>query len=494
MISPNQILARESSRMQHEWIGRQLASHSCQFVGVLFAFIAMSAAALAVPPKQAKEIHDRAAESLVAVQYTWAYEFGRVDFVLPGVVVRDDGLIALPLQGIGTAVPDTQLVDFKIIIPHKDKDQEELDAVFQGRDERTQLAFVKPRETGRTWKALAFEDAPIEVGDETVSIAMLTKDAGYSTYFIEGRIAAKLRGEQPTILASALGAIGAPVFNADGKAIGLVCQQVPQQPFLYTSNERRNQAINTLASIQLPPTLFVPTSDFSISLKDPPTAEKPLKMPWIGTPGLTGLEKDVAEAFGLENQPAIEIGDIIPGSPAEKAGLKVGQKIVKLNGQALERGDQPEELPLIFARNVRRLPVDSEITLSVLTEKDKPLQDVKLKLEERPKRQHEMRRFWADDLGFSTRDVVFDDTYSRKQPADLAGVVVALVKREGAAGAARLENGDIITSLNGEAVKNLEEFEKSYQTLRKDKPKEPIVLVVLKFDATTQTVKIEPPQ
>ena len=115
-------------------------------------------------------------------------------------------------------------------------------------------------------------------------------------------------------------------------------------------------------------------------------------------------------------------------------------------------------------------------------------------LEERPKNQRELRRFWADDLGFSTRDIAFEDTYSRKQAADLKGVVVALLKREGSAAAARLEMGDIITSLNGNLVTNLDQFEADYKALRKDKSKEPIVLVVLKPDATTQTIKIEPPQ
>jgi hypothetical protein len=43
-------------------------------------------------------------------------------------------------------------------------------------------------------------------------------------------------------------------------------------------------------------------------------------------------------------------------------------------------------------------------------------------------------------------------------------------------------------------VSKLDSFEESYTALRKDKPREPIVLVVLKPDATTKTIKIEPPR
>ena len=49
-----------------------------------------------VPQAVAQRIFDQATPSLVAVQFTWEYEFGKAEFVLPGVVVSDDGLIMLP--------------------------------------------------------------------------------------------------------------------------------------------------------------------------------------------------------------------------------------------------------------------------------------------------------------------------------------------------------------------------------------------------------------
>ena len=60
----------------------------------------------AATPQQASDLYARVSPALVAVQYTWAYEFGRIDFALPGIIVRDDGLTMIPLQGIGNAVPD----------------------------------------------------------------------------------------------------------------------------------------------------------------------------------------------------------------------------------------------------------------------------------------------------------------------------------------------------------------------------------------------------
>jgi len=77
-----------------------------------------------------------------------------------------------------------------------------------------------------------------------------------------------------------------------------------------------------------------------------------------------------------------------------------------------------------------RMKVGSTITLSVITEKDKPPQELKITLEERPRRANLAKRFYADDLGFSVREIVFEDTYSRKQPADLKGVVIAMINRK----------------------------------------------------------------
>ena len=58
--------------------------------------------------------------------------------------------------------------DFKIIVPKMDSDHEELDAEFQGRDERCEMAFVKPKSSGattkRTWTPVKFEATPVAGG------------------------------------------------------------------------------------------------------------------------------------------------------------------------------------------------------------------------------------------------------------------------------------------------------------------------------------------
>jgi S1-C subfamily serine protease len=247
-------------------------------------------------------------------------------------------------------------------------------------------------------------------------------------------------------------------------------------------------------TLMIPPIFFNPTDDFEQSLQDPPTG-KELALPWLGVPqqAMAGLNKDVAESMGLKNQPAVEIGDVIPGSPLEKAGVKAGAIVTKVNGKPLEVVDESMELPGILARQIRRMKVGDTVTLTLLTSKDQPAKDVEVKLYERPKGSNLAPRIYNEDLGFGVRSMVFMDSYARKLPADTKGVVVSIIKPQSAANAAKLQMNDLITELNGVNVTDLDEFKKDLAAFRKDKPHEAIVLVVLR-EGNTQTIRIEPPQ
>src|SRR5206468_982789 len=82
----------------------------------------------------------------------------RREIIGSGVVIGADGLVVAPLGVFHQAIPDEQMKEFKIIVPKKDADEEELDAVFLGRDERSNLAFLKTKDK-QNWKPIQFEDA-----------------------------------------------------------------------------------------------------------------------------------------------------------------------------------------------------------------------------------------------------------------------------------------------------------------------------------------------
>ena len=306
-------------------------------VAAFVAWMIVAASARAqVDEAVVQRLRDQAQPSLVAVQYTWESEFGRREFVGAGIVVSADGLIMAPMALFDYRIPDDQMKDFKLLVPTAD-DVEEVDAVFQGRDERSNVAFIRAK-AKRSWKPVQFVATDLRVGEPIVSVGLLPKGAGYRTYVQVGQISARLRGEIPQILVTGgLAAVGSPVLDLQGRAVGFVHYEGDQPISL---NDERT----SLAAVSRPPILFTPASDVLGSLQDPPTG-KPLSLPWLGVAHANGLRKEVAEYFGLKNQPAIEIGDVVPGAPADKAGLKAGMIIVKVNGQDLQRGDEPWNFP-----------------------------------------------------------------------------------------------------------------------------------------------------
>ena len=445
---------------------------------------------------------DRVRPSLVAVQFTYEGELGRRDYVATGVVVRNDGLTIVPVDFVPRQLPDEQMSGFKLVIPGDD--ETEIEAIFLGRDERYQLAFFIPKAPSdkHVFMPIQFTAKTVAVGEDVFSVGLLPEAAGYQAYQIQSRVAAKLRGPLPQVLVDGggLAVVGSPVFDSAGNAIGLVNDQ-PERVLILNDRPVRvgdrslllNDPQNPFAAIDAPPRLFTPASDFMSAIQTPPTAEKPVRLPFSGLASLTGLTKDVAEFYGLKGKVAVQVGEVIPGFAADNAGLKKGFIITTLNDKPLERGDLPDESPLIFTRKLTRMSVGDVVTLGVITEAGQEPKPITLKLGERPAGANKAARYYADDLGFTTRGVVFEDTYARKLTPETPGVIVTFVRPQSAAQAAQLAGNDFVQQINQTPITSVEQFKTEYLKFRKDKPREAVVLEVLR-QGNTQIIRMESPR
>lgn len=445
--------------------------------------------ALAADALKPAELLDRAKKSLVVVQFTYEGELGKRDFAGMGVVIDDAGTIVYSIDLAPRGLPDSQMKHFKLMLPGDPEN--EIDAEFLGRDERYGLSYVKAKpdkESKTVWTPLKFVDQPVSVGESVYSVGLLPKAAGYNAYFSSADVAATLRGPVPQVLVtgSGLTVIGSPVFNLKGDVVGLVNSQTDRTVLL-------NDPRNPFASVESPTRIFTPASDFIPSLESPPKADAPLKLAFIGVTSLTGLTKDVADFYGLEGKVAIQVGDVIPGFSAERAGLKKSDIIVTLNGKPLERGDLPDESPAIFTREISKMDVGQKVTLGVISERGAEPKPVEVTIDERPAQANKAKRHYADDLGFTTRDVVFEDTYARKIPSDTQGGVITFVRPQSPAAAAGLAPNDFVQRLNQTPISSVDQFKKDYESFRKQKPADAVVLEVLR-QGNTQIIRIEPPR
>jgi serine protease Do len=75
--------------------------------------------------------------------------------------------------------------------------------------------------------------------------------------------------------------------------------------------------------------------------------------------GLQALEEDLAEAFGLPKDRGEVVRTVVPGEPADKAGLQQGDVIVRVNGQEVN----PDQSASLLIANT---PVGSRIPIDIL--------------------------------------------------------------------------------------------------------------------------------
>lgn len=438
-------------------------------------------------PLKPSELLEGMKSSVVVVQFTYDGEMGKRDFAGMATIVRDDGLAIYSLDLAPRSLPDAQMTDFKIILPGDPEN--EIDAEFLGRDERYGICYIKPKDSkSHVWKPVSFSDQPVGIGESIHSIGILPKLAGYHLYYCSAKVAAVLRGPVPQVLVdgSGLSVIGSPVFNDAGQAIGLVNSQPDRTVLL-------NDPRNPFATVENPTRLFTPASDFLSSLQHPPEPGSPIRVAFAGLGSLTGLSKDVAEFYGLKGTVAIQVGDVVPGFAADQAGLKRGDIIIRLNGQPLEKGDLPEETPAIFNRKLSQMNVGQTVELEVISDRNSPPRTLRMTLGEKPAQANKADRFYAEDLGFTARDAVFEDRYVRKLPLDSKGVVVAFIRPQSAAQTAQLAPNDFIQLINQTPINDVKQFQEVYQTFRKEKPRDAVVLEVLR-GGNTQIIRIEPPR
>ncbi|MDZ7261779.1 MAG: DegQ family serine endoprotease [candidate division KSB1 bacterium] len=178
---------------------------------------------------------------------------------------------------------------------------------------------------------------------------------------------------------------------------------------------------------------------------------------------LQDIDENLAKALKLKSTEGSLVGDVTPGGPADKAGIKRGDVIIKLDGNKIENSTQ---LRNIVAQTSPRTPV--KVTL-IRNGKEMELTVV---LDERPQelrgttpqeRQPEEQSY--EKLGLSvqtlTPDIANQLGYQNEQ-----GVVVTDVAGGSPAEDAGLQQGDLIKEVNRVKVRTVPDFKSAVARLK----------------------------
>ncbi|MCD6420679.1 MAG: DegQ family serine endoprotease [Synergistetes bacterium] len=201
---------------------------------------------------------------------------------------------------------------------------------------------------------------------------------------------------------------------------------------------------------------------------------------WLGV-WIQQLSPSLIKAFKLpKNTKGVLIADVMPGSPAEKAGIKRGDIITKVNDKTVE---SPGQLQVA----IRSHKAGETVKITLLRHR-KSL-SITVKLGSIPQKvgmiQRKIRRA---RLGFTVTNV----TPQRAKKLGLPkpeGVIVTSVKPNSQAQAAGLRVNDVILQANGEKIGNLTDWGRFVSKLKKG---DSVILVVYRFSHTFfMIIKVE---
>ena len=353
-----------------------------------------------------------------------------------GFIIKKDGLV----------VTNHHVVDGATEIEVQLADERKFDAELVGSDQRTDLALLRLR-GAKGLPTVAFGDSDeLRVGDHVVAIG---NPFGLDHTVTAGIVSAKERviGAGPydafiqTDASINPGNSGGPLFNLEGEVVGINTAIVPQ-----------GQGIG----FAIPSSL---AKDLIRSLQ----SDGKVVRGWLGLV-FQPLDEALAKAFGVGKDEGALVADVTAGSPAEKAGIAVGDVIVEVGGKKLESSRQ---LPALVAK----LKPGTKSPITVVRQGKRKKIEVQIGempgeiAGDKPPAAGKKGEGATTALGFSVRPL--DEGLRRRLGAQgVEGVVVAEVDPGSTAGEA-LDAGDVIGEVNRTAVRDIAGFEAAVKGLEK---------------------------
>jgi len=370
-----------------------------------------------------------------------------------GFIISKDGYI----------VTNNHVVDKADDIKVKLFNGKEYEAKVIGKDPKTDLALIKINASDLPTVVLGDSDK-LRVGDWVVAIG---NPFGLEETLTVGVVSAKGRviGAGPyddfiqTDASINPGNSGGPLFDINGNVIGINTAIVAQ-----------GQGIGFAIPINL-------AKEMLPQLKD----KGKVNRTWLGV-AVQDLTEDLAKSFNLKSKNGALVANVEKDAPAEKAGIKRGDVIVKFNGKDIENSHE-------LSKRAASSEVGKKIDVVLIREgKEKTVQ---VTMGEYPSEGasfdegetapgEEGGKGEEADIGISVQQLT-PDIAERLGAKGVKGVVVANVDPGSLAEEVGLRSGDIIKEINRNPVNNMKEFRKE---MKKAKLKAGVLFLIQRGEAT----------
>jgi len=179
--------------------------------------------------------------------------------------------------------------------------------------------------------------------------------------------------------------------------------------------------------------------------------------------GISDVTPENAKFFHVENNEGAVVTQVEDGSPAAKAGLKVGDVITELDGQKVSDASQ-------LQIEVGQKEPGSSIKLGIL--RDGKNINVPVRLEEMGSRDHEGKEVGSNSngkprWGLGLTDMTPELRDQLQASGDVHGAVVEQVQPGSAADNAGLQRGDVIVEVDRHPVQNAADVQNALSAVPK---------------------------
>jgi serine protease Do len=336
----------------------------------------------------------------------------------------------------GTVLTNAHVVSNAAEVTVKLTDRREFRAKVIGVDAQTDVAVLKIEATDLPTVKLGDPDT-LRVGEWVVAIG---SPFGFENTVTSGIVSAKARALPDgtyvpfiqTDVAVNPGNSGGPLFNLKGEVVGINSQ-------IYS----RSGGYQGLS--------FAIPIDTAVQVKDQLVRHGKVTRGRLGVT-IQEVNQSLASSFGMDRARGALVSSVAEGSPAQKAGIKPGDVVLKLDGEAIQRSIE-------LSSRVAGMKPGSTAKLEVWRE-GKP-QSLSVSIGEAPSQQvaaADTADLSGARLGVAVR--ALSDEEQRQAKVD-GGVLVEQVS--GAAAKAGIRAGDIIVSVNRKPIRNVDELRSATQ-------------------------------
>jgi serine protease Do len=178
--------------------------------------------------------------------------------------------------------------------------------------------------------------------------------------------------------------------------------------------------------------------------------------------GIQAVTTDLADSFKLDQSKGALVTNVVPGSPADKAGLKRGDVIVEYQGK-------PVLDPRSLQHHVIRTTIGTEVKMVVIRDGRKHTLNAEIREQDKPVQVAQAGHMGTTEgplAGVAVQNLNPGMAEQLGVEENVNGVVVMDVAPGSYAARAGLAQGDVISEINRNPVRSEEDFRKVTSSLK----------------------------